>query len=104
MINRLKTNQTLLLKNIESGQGFNVDNMKEKFETTLFDFIKKRFKNQLDIHYSEIKLFFVSKQEIYKRDLGLKMDVLINIKFKYNDRVLMIRPEMPTPTIKNCYS
>jgi hypothetical protein len=92
------------LKNIESGQGFNVDNMKEKFETTLFDFIKKRFKNQLDVHYSEIKLFFVSKQEIYKRDLGLKMDVLINIKFKYNDRLLMIRPEMPTPTIKNCYS
>ncbi len=92
------------LKNIGTGQGFDVDNMKEKFETTMYDFIKKRFKNPLDIHYSEIKLYFVSKQEVYKRDLGLKMDVLINIRFKYDDRVLMIRPVMPTPTIKNCYS
>lgn len=92
------------LKNIESGKGFNVDNMKEKFETALYDFIKKRFKALLDIDYSQIRLFFVSKQEIYKRDLGLKMEVLINIKFNYNDRVLMIRPEMPTPTINNCYS
>ena len=95
---------TLELKNIGSGKGFEIDNMIEKFETTLYDFIKKRFKNPLDIHYSEIRLYFVSKQEIYKRDLGLKMEVLINIKFRYNDRVLMIRPEMPTPTIKNCYS
>jgi hypothetical protein len=92
------------LKKIESGAGFEVDNMKRKFETTLYDFIKKRFKVPLDIDYSEIKLFFVSKQEIYKRDIGLKMEVLINTRFKFNDRNLMIRPVMPTPTIKQCYS
>jgi hypothetical protein len=58
----------------------------------------------LDINYSEIKLFFVSRQEIHRRDLGLKMEVLINTRFKFNDRTLMIIPKMPTPTIKNCYS
>lgn len=92
------------LKKIETGKGFEVENMQEKFKTTLFDFIKKRFKTPLDINYSEIKLFFVSRQEIHKRDLGLKMEVLINTRFKFNDRTLMIIPKMPTPTIKNCYA
>ena len=92
------------LKKIESAKGFDIENMTQKFETTLYDFIKKRFKKPLDINYSEVKLFFISRQEIYKRDLGLKMEVLINTKFKFNNRTLMIRPQMPTPTIKNCYS
>lgn len=92
------------LKNIQTGKGFDVDNLKDKFQTTLLDFIKTRFKNPLDVYYSDIKLYFISNQEIYKRDLGLKMDVLINTKLKFNDKTLMIHPRMPTPTIKNCYS
>src|SRR5688572_24612944 len=31
------------LKNIKSGKGFEINNMKEKFETVLFDFIKVKF-------------------------------------------------------------
>ena len=92
------------LKKIETGKGFDIENMQEKFKTALFDFIKNRFKNPLDIHYSDIKLFFVSRQEIHKRDIGLKMEVLINTRFKFNDKTLMIIPKMPTPTIKKCYS
>jgi len=91
------------LKKIENSKGFTIKNIKEKFETTLFDFIKTKFKNPLDINYSEVKLFFVSNKEIYKRDLGLKMEVLMNIRFKFNDKTLMIIPRMPNPTIKNCY-
>ena len=92
------------LKKTETGKGFDIINMQEKFKTTLYDFVKGRFKNPLDIDYSEIKLFFVSRQEIYKRDLGLKMEVLINTRFKFNGKNLMIIPQMPTPTIKNCYA
>lgn len=92
------------LKNIQNIKGFDIENIKEKFETTLNDFIKVRFKDILDRTYIKIDLFFVSKQEIYKRDLGLKMDMLINLKFKFNDRKLMIQPKMPIPAIKNCYS
>ena len=91
------------LKKIDTGKGFEVKNMREKFSTTLYDFIKNKFKDPLDIEYSDIKLFFVSNQEIYKRDLGLKMEVLINVRFKFNERTLMIIPKMPTPTIKKCY-
>ena len=92
------------LKKMENSKGFTVNNIKEKFQTTLFDFIKTKFKNPLDIDYSEIKLFFVSNKEIYKRDLGLKMEVLMNVRFRFNDKTLMIIPRMPNPTIKNCYS
>ena len=92
------------LKKIGTGKGFELDNMQKKFETTLSNFIKTRFKKPLDINYTEVKLYFVSRQEIHKRDLGLKMEVLINLKFKFNDRKLMIMPFMPNPTIKNCYS
>jgi hypothetical protein len=91
------------LKKINTGKGFELENMREKFTTTLNHFIKNQFKNPLDINYNDVKLFFVSNQEIYKRDLGLKMEVLMNVKFKFNEKTLMIRPEMPNPTIKNCY-
>jgi len=92
------------LKKIENSKGFTIDNIKEKFQTTLFDFIKTKFKNPLDIDYSDVKLFFVSNKEIYKRDLGLKMEVLMNVRFKYNGKNFMIIPRMPNPAIKNCYS
>ena len=91
------------LKNIVNAQGFETKNIIEKFETTLFDFIKNRFKTILDIDFKEIKLYFVSNNEIYKRDLALKMKVLINKRIDYNNKKLMIIPKMPTPTIKNCY-
>ncbi|HQE33061.1 MAG TPA: hypothetical protein PLZ71_01065 [Flavobacterium alvei] len=91
------------LKNIENSKGFDLENMKSKFDTTLNDFIKNRFRDPLDIDYKDIKLYFVSKQEIYRRDLGLKMEVLMNVRFKFNEKQLMIIPRMPNPTIKKCY-
>lgn len=91
------------LKDIHNSKGFDLDNLKSKFSTTLNHFIKSEFSNVLDIDYKEVKLFFVSKQEIYKRDLALKMEVLMNVKFKFNDKQLMIIPRMPNPTIKKCY-
>lgn len=92
------------LKKGSSSKNFDFENIKQKFETTLFNFIQKRFRNELFVNYYEIKLFFVSNKEIYKRDMGLKMEVLINLKFKFNNRNLMIRPYMPNPTIKSCYT
>ncbi len=94
----------LTLVELKSGHTGNcINNSREKFETTLYDFIKRVFKDELDIDYSDIKLFFVSNIEIYRRDIGLKMDAMINTKFKFNNRTLMITPRMPHPTIKQCY-
>lgn len=92
------------LKNIDNSKGFSGEHLRRKFETTLSDFIKSKFKNLLDVDYIDVKLFFVSNKEIYKRDLGLKLEVLMNIRFKFNEKSLMITPRMPNPTIKNCYS
>ncbi len=91
------------LKSISTSKRFNVSNIKEKFETTLFRFIKKDFPDPLNIDYSNVKLLFVTNKELYRRDLGLKMDVLINLRFKFNDKNLMITPKMPHPCIKKCY-
>jgi hypothetical protein len=90
------------LKNINRTR-FDRNNMSGKFITTLEDFIKVKFREVLDIDYKDVKLYFVSKQELYKRDAALKLDVLMGIRFKFNGKTLMIQPKMPTPTILNCY-
>ena len=86
-----------------STTNFELSNIKEKFDTTLFNFIKQRFSDLLDINYKEVKLYYVSQREIYKRDLGLKMEVLINFRFRFDEKNLMIKAFMPNPTLKNCY-
>jgi hypothetical protein len=91
------------LKDIHSGKAFEFDNMKSKFETTINDFMQNRFKDLLYKDYKDIKLYFVSNIEIYKRDIGLKLETLINVRFNYGDRKFMIQPKMPTPNIRNCH-
>jgi hypothetical protein len=91
------------LKSVSNSKGFELDNMRLKFHTTINDFIKTRFREVLDIDYNHIKLYFVSNIEVYKRDIGLKLELLINTRFKINNRHYMIEPRMPHPTIANCY-
>lgn len=90
------------LKNITTNKHFDLENLVQKFETCLNDFIKIKFKEYFDIEYVDVKLFFVSHIEIYKRDLGLKMETLINKTFKFNGRKYLINPKMPHPTITPC--
>ena len=66
------------LKKTKTSGDIDLKNIKEKYETTLYDFIKSKFIGELDIDYSDIKLFFVSRIELYARDLGLKMETLGN--------------------------
>lgn len=90
------------LKKISSSKGFDITNLKAKFQTCLEDFIQTRFKDLFYRDYKTIKLYFVSNIEIYKRDLGLKLDTLINVRFNYRGKKIMIEPRMPHPTITNC--
>lgn len=64
------------LKNIYNSQGFDLENMKRKFITTIDDFMKSRFRELLDLDYKDIKLYFVTNIDIYRRDIGLKLDIL----------------------------
>lgn len=91
------------LKSVKNSRGFELSNISEKFNTAINDFMKNKFKEVLDIEYKTIKLYFVSNIEIYKRDLGLKLELLINLKFRINGKTYMIEPRMPHPTITNCY-
>lgn len=91
------------LKDISSSKGFTFENLKAEFETCLEDFMQNRFKDLLDKDYKSVKLYFVTNIEIYKRDLGLKLDTLINLRFNFRGKRLMIEPKMPHPTITNCH-
>jgi hypothetical protein len=91
------------LKAISTAQNFDLSNMKNKFSTCINDFICNKFNYLLLQDYKDVKLYFVSNIEVYKRDLGLKLEVLINTKFEYNGKKHMIQPRMPNPSIKRCY-
>lgn len=91
------------LVELKNTKEFNLENLKGKFDTTLNDFILNKFKDLVNLDYKKIDLFFVSTKEIYKRDVSLKLESLMNIRFKYGDKNLMIKPYMPNPAVKNCY-
>lgn len=91
------------LKSIYSSRAFTVDNLSEKFRTCLEDFMSKRFKAIFKKEYIRIELYFVSHVELYKRDLSLKMEALMNEKFNFEGRRLSIIPKMPVPVIRKCY-
>ena len=91
------------LKAVHTLKNLTVQDIAKKFENTLMDFIKTRFRNPLDVDYHKVRLYFVTKKELNRRDLGLKMEALMSIRVDFNGKKLMIRPEMPNPTIRNCY-
>lgn len=90
------------LKNIGEFRHFKLKNLEEKFNTTLQDFIEQRFKIPLKTNYKTITLYFVSNLRNYRRDTGLAMDILINLRFKYNEKTIMLKPRIPTPMINKC--
>lgn len=91
------------LKAICNSKGFTLINMISKFETCINDFIEVKFPDLLSVDYKRIKLYFVSDIEVYRRDIGLKMELLMNTRFRYRDKLLMITPYKPIPVIKKCY-
>ena len=91
------------LKGISTSDGFKVENMKAKFETCFQEFMLKDFKNYFNRDFVRIQLYFVSEIEIYRREAGLKMKVLENIRFTFRGQKCSIKPYKPTPAIKPCY-
>ncbi len=96
------------LKTATSAKHIPLENIKEKFNTCINHFVSNEFSDLLLQDYKDVKLYFVSKIDIYnkknkKADLGLKLEALINTRFEYNGKKHMIQPMMPNPTIKRCY-
>lgn len=92
------------LKNIVSTNHITMEEIRDKFSNTLSLFIEQIFRAEFAYEFEEVKLYFVSRIEIHRRDLGLKMEAMMGVRIPFRGRKLMISPIMPMPAIKNCYS
>lgn len=98
------------LKNIKSPGGFTVEEIYNKFKTTIENFMGKRFKNIFLSPRHQIKklfLYFVTnpygETEKRRRQEGSKMDALLARKpFKFRGKRYQIQHKLPNPIIKNC--
>ena len=88
---------------LKNTKEFELSNLIGKFETCFRDFMEIRFKNFFFRDYNRIDLYFVSKNEIYRRDEGLRMKFLMNKKFEFRNKTYTIKARMPTPAVKPCY-
>lgn len=93
----------LTIVELKNTKDFDYQNIDNKFNTCFDDFMSKKFKDYFYRDYVDIKLYLVSKVEIHRRDLGLKMKFLMNKKFIFREKRYMIMPKMPTPVVKPCY-
>ncbi len=106
------------LKNIKSPQGFKIKDIEEKFKTTIDDFLKDRFKNLFDFEINNFYCYFISDpygvklKKRYKSITQEEYEKLFKsynlryyrrtILFKYKNKISMIKPVLPNPTICNC--
>ena len=101
------------LKNINSPQGFAIENIVAKFNTCLDNFMSEIFGNYFNgehINYNQIKLLFVTDPYDFKlhpdkqlKMRGHKLDFLISTRIpKYFNHHLYIEHKLPDPMIKLC--
>lgn len=91
------------LKSSSSAGNIDFENIKQKFSNTLEDFMTVRFGKYFLREYIDFKIFLVSNLELYKRDVSLKLEILSNIYFEFENRTYLVQPYIPNPAIKNCY-
>jgi hypothetical protein len=98
------------LKKVKSPAGFSVDNIYNKFKTTIENFMGSRFNNIfLNERYivRRLQLYFVTsaygeKRKSWRKE-GTKLDVLRSLKpFKFRGKRYQIVHKLPNPLIKNC--
>ena len=98
------------LKNIKSPGGFKVENIYNKFKTTIDNFMGSRFRNifhndRYTIKY--LQLYFVTaayreSEKLWRKE-GTKIDVLRSLKpFKFKGKRYQIKHKLPNPLINSC--
>ena len=90
------------LKSIRSSRRFAVANMTEKFVTCLEDFIDRRFSDYFNRDFVKVDLLFVSHVKNYRRDAGSAIEVLLEKKFPFRGKRLMMKLRTSGFTIKPC--
>jgi len=90
------------LKATSNSKWITISNIQGKFKTTLYDFMLNRYKDYFDRDYKRIKLLLITNIDIYRRDLGLKLEILSGKRFVWRKNKYLIDPRMPVPELKNC--
>ncbi|MCK4406174.1 MAG: hypothetical protein KAV44_00720 [Bacteroidales bacterium] len=100
------------LKDISSPRSFNKEQIRQKFETCLLDFMSNKFRRyfyDLNIIIKDIHLFFVSDpyQQITKpnkiKDKSLLIDIFLSLRpLTFVNKKYYINPILPNPTIYEC--
>lgn len=85
------------LRDRRKGGDFTVEELKEKFEICLNDFMGRRFKDLLNRDYKQITLYFVTTNPSYT---SLKSETLMNTRIPFREKKYSIRYR--TPIIKPC--
>lgn len=94
------------LKNVERARLIDSKNLREKFNTTLYDFMSNKFR---DYFYNEafdlkIKLILCAgKRKNDNRIRSYKLDFLLGLKpFRFDGKLIGINGLPPTPVIREC--
>ncbi len=100
------------LKNLDTDKHIDKDNIKEKFKTTINDFLEKAYPSTFlfDSNLKDFKLFLITNpynwsknEKIEKKLVNTKLGFLTTMKpLKYNNFIRKIELELPNPIIQNC--
>lgn len=99
------------LRGTKNTQGFKVDNIRNKFKTTVEDFLKNKFASIFlaDYRLNSLKVYFVSEilsrldDETYRKKIErTRLKSLKDFKLEFKNKVAFISPELPNPLINPC--
>ena len=103
------------LKNIKSKDGFDKNNIVQKFKTVIEEFLNSEFGDIfLKEKYCNFNCYFVANpyscknmsDDEYNKKIhneGLKLDYFNSIKpFRFQDKYSLIQPKLPNPMISEC--
>jgi len=94
------------LKNVERAQKIDRKNLREKFETTLYDFMSNRFRSYFYREVFDLKIELILCAGKLQNDNSFKsykLDFLLGLKpFRFDGKLIGINGLPPTPIIKSC--
>ncbi|MFK7979675.1 MAG: hypothetical protein AB8G86_06815 [Saprospiraceae bacterium] len=94
------------LKNVERARLINPKNLREKFETTLYDFMSNRFRDYFYNEAFDFKIELILCAGKLQNDNSFrsyKLDFLLGLKpFRFDGKLIGINGLPPIPIIRNC--
>jgi len=99
----------LELKDIKSSKGFNIENIQQKFATTIDDFLNDKFKDIFDAYcINDFKLYLVLGEkfsEKYEKKMGslqLKLFAFKESSYRFRNKIAVINPIPSGYQVKEC--